>query len=299
VFFERGVQRMIYVGPPDIFNFYPAAAVRGTTAPNSIVSLGEVVYYLGEDGYYMFDGNTSQPIGTAKVDAYFFTQLAAANYNSVIGAPGIGSKIIAWAYTSTFSPDGFPDKAMIYRWDNQRWSEAITRVQWIARIPVGRTNIVPPLSAGQQGLGGINSAGYMGFFAGQPMPAHIGTKVSQFNPDWRTFVSRTRPLVDVASTEGDLLTENGLTITTEAASADASGIPLLLEANVANVTIAMSARNNYYDTEVFGPEVAPDISGDCPQRSEGRYHRARISIPSGTWDKCMGVNVEGIRSGTR
>jgi hypothetical protein len=66
VFQERAVIRMQYVGPPAIFAFSTAEGVRGTPAPGSLVQVGNLVYYLGEDGFYVFDGSQSMPIGFAE-----------------------------------------------------------------------------------------------------------------------------------------------------------------------------------------------------------------------------------------
>lgn len=37
VFRERGIWRGFYVGPPDVFDFYPAEGVRGNPCPNGII----------------------------------------------------------------------------------------------------------------------------------------------------------------------------------------------------------------------------------------------------------------------
>ena len=75
IFFERAIWRGVYVGSPAIFNFHPAEGVRGTPAPGSIAQLGAQVFYLGEDGFYMFDGSSSIPIGAQKVDKTFYADV--------------------------------------------------------------------------------------------------------------------------------------------------------------------------------------------------------------------------------
>lgn len=145
VFFERGVSRMIYVGPPDVFDFYPAAAVKGCPAPNSLVALGQTVFGLFEDGFYNFDGNTATPIGANKVDKWFFTNFDLTALGSVIGAADIGSKTIRWLARSLLAPTALPDTLLIYRWDIQRWTMAPVTAQWIARVPVPQgTGGLPP-----------------------------------------------------------------------------------------------------------------------------------------------------------
>lgn len=297
VFFERGVFRMIYAGPPDIFYFYPAATVRGAIAPNAIVPLGALVYYLGEDGFYVFDGNQSVPIGANKVDRTFFSSVDPTKYNLVVGAADIATKSIFWIYRSLFSTTPYPDRVLIFRWDIQRWSFGRLSIMWIARVPVSQTGTVP-MSQGQLQLAIVNPAYQLAYFSGTPLPAQIGTKVVQLNPPRRSFVSGTRPLVQANTSFSWLLTEDGRVLDTE------GGVPIRLEygGSAGTLTVALSARNTYYDAEIFGPEVIPDISGQCSIRSEGRYHRARLTMPAagGPWTNFAGIDVtDVIPSGTR
>lgn len=298
VFFERGVFRMIFQGPPAVFGFYPASSVKGCPAPNSIVPLGAYVYYLGEDGFYLFDGNTSVPIGANKIDRWFFNNVDQSRFDLVIGAPDIANKAICWPFRSIYAATEDPDMMLIYRWDIQRWTAVTLSMDFISRIPVVTTTAGSPpsnsgLTAGQLQLAAVDTQGYLAFFSGANLAAEIGTKVVQLSPSMRTFVNATRPLVDSAAPQGHILTASGLTITT------ADGLEILTAADAATITVALSARNTYQDPEVFGPEQGLDVSGQCSQRSEGRYHRGRISIPGGVWTTCAGLDVTGTRASMR
>lgn len=298
VFFERGVFRMIFAGPPDVFDFYAAAAVKGCIAPNSLVALGSGVYYLGEDGFYFFDGNQAQPIGADKVDKWFFANVDATALNLIVGAPDINAKAICWLFRSLYAPSTLPDIMMVYRWDIQRWTIGNITAQWLSRIPVsssisGIPPSVNPLIAGQLQLAAATDTGQLGFFNGSNLPAQIGTKVVQITAGRRTYVNATRPLVDSAPSSGHILTADGLVLTT------ASGLRFVTAADEATITVAMSARNTYQDTETFGPDVPINIMGECPQRSDDRYHRGLISVDSGVWTTMAGLDVVGIPAGLR
>jgi hypothetical protein len=284
VFFEQGVQRMIYVGPPDIFDFYPAQNVNGTRASNSIVAFGSLVYYLADNGFYAFDGNTSAPIGESKVDKWFFENVNQTYLYNVIGGVDVVSKAILWLFPSTSSVDGMPDTILIYRWPIQRWSYAAISAQWIARLlslgismdnmdQLGYTDVdTLPYSldsrfwlGGVPSLGAVDPSGYLSYFDGDTLEAQIGTKSMQIVPNGLAFVRGSRPLVD-------------------------GGSP----------TIAMSTRDTYTAAEVWGADVAPNSMGDCPQRSVGRYHRARVTVPAGTtWTQMAGVDLDAIPAGKR
>ena len=292
VFFQRGVFNMFYAGPPDVFNFYPAANVRGSYAPNSIVPLGTVVFYRGEDGFYVYDGNSSTPIGANKVDKWFAGIVDPTAPNLVIGAPDIQNKAIVWIFRSIYAPTASPDQALIYRWDIQRWAPGVITTQWIGRGPAPTASSTPIVAAGQLFLAVIDVNAYLAFFTGTPLPAQAGTQVVEMSAPDRTFVNHARPLMNVSLGAGPILLENSKTMLLE------SGYPILTEAAGTTLTIAVSARMNYYDTEVFGPEVAPDAMGDCPQAADGRFHRGRISV-SGAWSQMYGIEAQGNKAGRR
>src|SRR5678816_3089976 len=84
IFCERGIYIGQYAGPPKLFDFRVAQGASGTISPFSIVqahardaggAVRPVVYALGEDGFYAFDGATSAPIGAQKWDREFFRLL--------------------------------------------------------------------------------------------------------------------------------------------------------------------------------------------------------------------------------
>lgn len=300
IFFERGVFRMVYTGPPNVFSLYPAANVRGTTAPNSIVALGDLVYYRGEDGWYVFDGNQSTPIGANKIDRWFQDNVDPAAYNLIIGAPDVVNKAIVWIFRSINATGQVPDTQLTYRWDIQRWTMSPISAEWIARIQVSTNfntspSFVAPLTVGQSDLAAVDGGGYLAYFSGPLLDAEIGTQVVQLTPGARSFVSGMRPLVDSGTTESDpIITQSGLTIVAQ------SSLVLVTENDLADITVAMSVRATYQQAETFGPAVPLDVSGQCSFRSEGRYHRGRVTIPGGKfWSQALGLDPTYVRSGSR
>jgi hypothetical protein len=215
---------------------------------------------------------------------------------------------------------------LIYRWDIQRWSPGALTLQWISRAPVPVVASGSPLVAGQLQLAAIvgdpnasnapilteslldletesglllltevSGAGYLAYFTGSPLPAQIGTKVVEITENARTYVGDdVRPMLNSAQSGLTILTETGNQIILQE-----NGFPILTELSAAVFTVAVSARDNYYDPEIFGPEVSPDVMGNCPQRADGRYHRARITVSSGVWSTAFGVDAEGIEAGQR
>jgi hypothetical protein len=99
-------------------------------------------------------------------------------------------------------------------------------------------------------------------------PATIETTEAQIFPGRRAFVQGIRPIVDGGTD--------------------------------ANITVAVAARSAPNDTVTFGSAVAMNGSGLSPQRSSGRFHRARVNIAEDdTWDNALGVDVEAVPEGER
>jgi hypothetical protein len=113
-------------------------------------------------------------------------------------------------------------------------------------------------------LGAIDASHSLAYATGTPMAAQLTTKVAQIIPNKRAFVQGVRPLV------------NG-------------GDPV----------VAVSARVNYDDEEVYTADVPRNAVGECPFGSDGRYHRARVTIPAGaSWTQALGVDVTAIEAGS-
>jgi hypothetical protein len=122
VFQERAIVRMSYVGPPAIFSFATAEGARGTPAPGSIAQLGAVVYYLGEDGFYAFDGSSSRPIGANKIDRTFFADLDPSYFHRISAAVDPASKVCFWAYPGIGNNGGNPNRLLAYHWALDRFT---------------------------------------------------------------------------------------------------------------------------------------------------------------------------------
>ena len=284
LFQEHAVWRIIYQGPPTNFGFYPAEGVKGTPAPNSVVQFSNQVYYLGEDGFYRFDGTESFPIGADRIDKTFFADVNTQALYRVWAAIDPINKVILWAYPSTQSASGLPDKALLYNWQLDRWSEigplggALLETIFWALSPgytlegldaVGNLDTLKfsldsrVWTGGTPLLAGFDQLHRMNFFNGPPLPATVDTIELQPSPGVRSTIFGVRPLVDGATP-----------------------------------SVAIGVRNRLEDPVVFGNPVAIDATGKCPQRANGRYVRARITIPAGaSWTHIEGLSIEELTPG--
>lgn len=284
VFFARGVWRMIYQGPPVVFGFYPAEGVKGTRASNSIVHMGPVVYYLSEDGFAVFDGTSSKPIGVQRVDKWFFENANLTYLDHVIGSYDPVGDLVLWLFPSSASESGAPDKILIYNWKINRWSYADVSAEWLVRsitpgispdsmdtpFPSGLDSVPYSLDSrfflgGAMQLAGFDSDHKLGYFQGETLAGTIETQEAQPFAGQRAFVRSVRPMVD-------------------------GGTP----------TVGIGTRGRLADSVTWGSDVAMNDMGESPQRADARYIRAVVKIPASTdWNHMRGVDVDAAPAGWR
>lgn len=291
VFFEHAVWRIVYSGPPTVFTFSPAEGVRGTPAPGSIVQLGALVYYLGEDGFYVFDGTESLPIGADKVDKTFFADLDPNYVFRLTAAVDPVNKMILWSYAGSGNNQGTPNRIIVYNWFTQTWAIANIEQEMIFRSltfgysldgldAVSSSLDALPFSLDSRAytggallLSGFNTSNVLGYFGGQSMPATVDTEEIQPFPGLRTFVRNARPLV-----EGPALIEESL-----------------------NPSVSIGIRTTVERLPTFGITTPMNNSlGWCPLRANGQYVRARITLAEGQiFNQIVGVELDGDPAGHR
>lgn len=280
VFMERAIWRMVYAGPPSIFYFLPAQGVKGTNAPGSIVQLGSVVYYLGEDGFYAFDGLQSVPIGANKIDKTFFADLDQSHIGNISGTVDPINKVIFWIYPGQNNVNGRPNRLLCYNWQLQRWTvcdiecEAITRAltfgYTLDTLPGKLDDYSLPLDSrsftgGNLILAGFDSAHTFGYFNGTTLAATVETSEVQLFPGRLSQINNARPIVD-------------------------GGSP----------TVAIATRNRQEDAYAYNAGTTINALGTTPQRANGRYVRAKVTLPAGAgFTHIQGVEIEATATGIR
>jgi hypothetical protein len=68
VFRQRQVWRADYVGAPSFFRFRKIDDSRGAIVPGTAIAVGNFVYFLSAEGFLVFNGARTEPIGFEKVD---------------------------------------------------------------------------------------------------------------------------------------------------------------------------------------------------------------------------------------
>lgn len=284
VFFEKAVFRMIYSGPPEVFDFPPAEGVRGCIAPNSLVQFGNLAYYMAADDFYVFDGQSSVPLGFDQWAQTFFLDLDQGYLDRVVGAADPLNKLIVWAYPGQGNSNGNPNHLLVYNWALKRASVLDVECETILRLlSIGYTldqlytvlgytldTLPAPLdsriwSGGLQLLGTFDTLHKLNYFTGANLAPTVDTMETQPFPGRRWNCTGARPLVD-------------------------GGTP----------SVAIGKRELQTQAVIFTPAVAMNALGTCKVRTSGRYGRARITLPAGSvFSHIQGVELEGTKAGTR
>ena len=288
IFQEYGVRRMVYAGPPDVFDFLPAENVRGTPSPYSVVVANGNAYYLGQDGFYGFDGVDSAPIGLDQVDAMFFGNGSDAvdqsNLNRVIGAADPLRRIIWWAYPASDNVGGNPTRLLGYHWGFNRWCIVQITIETLGRLlSLGYTldqlwtvlgftidDLPAPLDSrvwtgGQLLFGVFDTNHKLNYLTGPNLAATVETQEIQPFKGRRTLVTGARPWVD-------------------------GGTP----------NVSIGHRETLQSNVTYTPAVAVNKLGFSGVRTSGRYTRGVITTNSGdVWTNLSGIELNGKPQGTR
>lgn len=122
IFMRQSIYRIQYEGAPAVFNFKEVERSRGTLTGKSVVNVGSFAFFLGEDGFYSFNGTQSHAIGNLKIDNFFFEDMDLNHVHRITAAANPINKTVYWSYPSKLADNGQPDSIIVYNWETGRWS---------------------------------------------------------------------------------------------------------------------------------------------------------------------------------
>ena len=281
IFQEQSIWRMSYIGAPLVFQFEEMEKNRGTVSPASVVQVGSNIFYLAQDGFYVFDGQNSHPIGAGKVNQYFLNDIDMTELPRLSAAVDPVNQLIFWSYPGAGNVNGLPNKVLIYSWVLDRWSRAEIDTELMTSgmslgysledldgfstsldgLPFSLDSKV--WSGGNPVLAAYDSSYRLGFFNGDEMPATITT-------------------ADFAGTDGARITLTNV-------------IPLI---DGGTTTVNIGSRDARAAAVTWSGDIPLNALGEAPVRINARFQRVRADI-SGHWTKAQSVAVEYIDSGAR
>jgi hypothetical protein len=279
---ETAIRRMTYVGSPLVYQFDAIDRSRGTPIPNSAIAYGRNVFFISDDGFFVNNGATSEPIGDEKVDRTFWAQFGISYAARVSAAVDPVNKLVMWAFPGTGHTLGAPNKIYMFHWPTGKWAEADFNLEVILRaLSKGYTlDGLDAVSTNIETLGfSLDSRAWTGnviklaafdqshilnFFDGSNVAGTIDTGDIQPQANGLSTISSVRPLID-----GD-----------------------------SAVTVQVASRLRPQDTVSYGTAATIDTDGKCSFTQTSRYHRFRTNITAGaSWTHAQGVQIEYADAG--
>ena len=280
VFMDNAVYRIVYAGPPTVFEFYEVERARGTIAPRSVVNIGDACFYLANDGFYQFNGQDSIPIGDQKVDKTFFSRFQQDYPHLVWGASDPINKVVMWTYPSSSTSNA--TKALIYNWSLGEWSEAEFNSQVLfTDLTQGYT------------LEGLNDVGNL-----DALPYSLDSRI------W----TGGKEVLAVFDTDKKNATFSGNNLAATIESQEIGGgervlidgiRPYIDVSNNAHVTVALKTRDDVGGSISTGSASSIDSDGQAHFTTSSRYARAQVNIAANaTWTHAQGVDADVTADGT-
>jgi hypothetical protein len=275
IFLERAIYRMTYTGSPFFFQFDAISRSLGCISNGSIAQYGNLTYFLADDGFYVCDGQSTKNIGSEKVNRWFFDNAIPGEiFTGMSATVNPVTKLIIWKFNNTFGGNSM----LMYSIDLNKWSYADTTATSIAYVLTPSATLEQvdnynssidaldiPLDSQVFAGGQLLFAGVSGqkiiTFSGQPKTANISTGDIDVG---RSTVMLAKPIVD-----------NG------------SG------------SIAVSSRDNLAEQVEFGSDVSPDAENRVSLRSNGEYHRLRLTPTGSSWKTAVGLEFDVVKQGNR
>ena len=287
VFQERSIWRMDYQGGDVVFGLSRVEPNRGLLIPAIAIPFGRKVFYLGEDGFYLFDYTESVPIGREIIDKTFLADVDTAFFDRVSAVPDPDNQRIWVLYPGSGNSSGTPNKYLCYDWTLNRFSHGEIDAEWLTiSVNAGLTIDSPDNPPDDPDTDGVDGAGLPSFdqrianpgalklgaysttfqlqdFSGAVLAATLETGRRELTPGSRSLVTRARVLVDSV-----------------------------------DPTVQVSGLRRTNDENKFTGATKVDEDGDAPLRKDGRYHVFRVNLPSG-FTSALGMDVYYQRSGRR
>ena len=289
IFQENRITRMDYRGGNVIFSFRRIEDNRGAVQGKSVVKVGNLVYFLSEDGFYVTDGNTSKPIGNGKVDRFFQSDLKRDLRERVRASVDQENKLVCWSYPSRtgLTASTQNDKILVFHYETGRWSiveidhelmfQNLSEGQTLEQLddfPSAGTNNIDSInisfddagfSGGLPSFSVFNSSHFLGQFNGNTLACELGTGETEIFPQSRSLLTHVRPIIDTD-----------------------------------NVTGSVTSRNRVSDIASTSGQTSMHSTGTIPFHKSARYFKFNLQVPaSTTWSDAQGLDVEAIKEGYR
>lgn len=127
---DIGVHAMQYIGAPFTFGISELAVGTTIASPNALIAAGDIVYWMGDGDFYIYDGRVQQL--PCSVQEYVFSNMNPDRLNKVYAGHNPQHSEVWWFYTSTASDEN--DSYVVYNYEQQIWYYGtMDRTAWSQR----------------------------------------------------------------------------------------------------------------------------------------------------------------------
>ena len=132
IFQEFGITRANYVGGNVVFSFSVYSRNRGLMARGAACVVGQLVYFLAQDGFQVTDGNSVDPIGTDQendngIDGWFFANVNTNALESIRSAYDSVTRCVYFAVPT--GTNTLPDTLLAFNPIAQKWTKSAIPVE--------------------------------------------------------------------------------------------------------------------------------------------------------------------------
>lgn len=304
IFQERAIWRAEYRGGDAVFELNRVEPDRGLLIPSIAVPFGRQVFYLAEDGFYVFDYTSSTPIGRGIVDETFLADIDTSLFHRVSAVSDPDTQRIWILYPGAgHDTAGTPNKILIYDWGLNRWSHGEITAEWLTQsvhhavtldLPDPGTESDPDAAGDSVEFpeGGVDGVSGTTTFPLGPFDNRVAAPGALRLGAWST----THFLQQFTGAGLAAVLETGRRELVPGSRSLVSSARVMVDA--VNPTVSVSGVRRTNDTDFFTRPTRIDEDGDAPLRKDGRFHSFRLNLGSGFSD-ALWMDVRCQRSGRR
>jgi len=141
VFTDSSVHAMQYIGDPFTFGVQEVSSSTSIMSPNSMVAVGDVVFWMGKNEFYAYDGAVVQI--PCDVKEYVFSGMNILQALKVYAGHCSSFSEVWWFYPSSSSSEN--DRYVVYNYEQKVWYYgAMPRTAWADRSVLAYPIAVSP-----------------------------------------------------------------------------------------------------------------------------------------------------------
>ena len=130
VFTDVSIHAMQYIGDPFTFGLQEVSSSVSIAAPNAAVAVGDSVYWMGSNEFYVYDGAVTQI--PCDVKEYVFSDLNTVQRLKIYAGHCSSFSEVWWFYPSASSNEN--DRYVIYNYEQRVWYYgSLARTAWLDR----------------------------------------------------------------------------------------------------------------------------------------------------------------------